>query len=243
MRLKLTIQYDGTEFHGWQVQTGLPTIQGAVEAAVLAVDGAPRPVHGAGRTDAGVHALGQVAHVDVEKDLGPAVWARALNAHLSRDIRVMRVEPTDDAFHARISATNKVYRYRVWTGPFVSPFVRRYVAHAPRSHDLEAMRAAARRLIGRHDFEAFTVADRETATAVRELRRLDVDLDGDEIVVSAEADGFLRAMVRTLAGTLLAVGDGRMTVESVGEALASRNRAFAGPTAPAPGLTLVRVDY
>jgi tRNA pseudouridine38-40 synthase len=125
----------------------------------------------------------------------------------------------------------------------VSPFVRRYVAHAPREHDLAAMREAARLLVGRHDFEAFTVADRETKTSVRELRRLDVDREGEEIVVSAEADGFLRAMVRTLAGTLLAVGDGRIRVETVAEALAARRRELAGPTAPAAGLTLVRVDY
>jgi tRNA pseudouridine38-40 synthase len=243
MRLKLTIAYDGTDYAGWQVQPGAATVQGAVEAAVAAVEGRASAVRGAGRTDAGVHALGQVAHVDVAKPLAPGVWARALNAHLSRDVRVMEAEEAGDDFDARRSAANKLYRYRVWTGPFVSPFVRRYVAHAPREHDLAAMREAARLLVGRHDFEAFTVADRETKTSVRELRRLDVDREGEEIVVSAEADGFLRAMVRTLAGTLLAVGDGRIRVETVAEALAARRRELAGPTAPAAGLTLVRVDY
>jgi tRNA pseudouridine38-40 synthase len=243
LRLKLTIQYDGTDFAGWQTQPGLATVQGALERAVATLEECERAVHGAGRTDAGVHALGQVAHVDVEKPLAPDVWARALNAHLPRDVRVMRVAEAGDAFHARASATNKLYRYRAWTAPVVSPFVRRYVAHAPREHDLGRMREAAAALVGRHDFEAFTVADRETKTTVRDLRRLDVAREGEEVVVEAEADGFLRAMVRTLAGTLLAVGDGRLTVELVAEALRSRRRDLAGPTAPAAGLTLVRVDY
>ena len=244
MRLKLTIQYDGTAYSGWQAQPGgARTVQGAIESVVARVEGARRPVHGAGRTDAGVHALGQVAHVDVEKPLDPATWARAINAGLDRDVRVIGVDEVDRSFHARKSAVGKLYRYRVWTGPFVSPFVRLYVAHAPREHDLEAMRAAAGLLAGRHDFEAFTVADRETVTSERTLRRLEVVRDGEEIVVEAEADGFLRAMVRTLAGTLLAVGDGRIAVEQVERALAERRRELAGPTAPAAGLTLVRVDY
>jgi tRNA pseudouridine38-40 synthase len=243
MRLKLTIQYDGTDYHGWQVQPGAPTVQGALETAVATVEGARASVHGAGRTDAGVHALGQVAHVDVSKPLPPGVWARALNANLARDVRVVGAEVADDLFHARKSARAKLYQYRVCTGPVVSPFVRRYVAHAPRRHDLAAMREAAALLVGRHDFEAFTVADRETLTTERDLRRLDVDEEGDMLTISAEADGFLRAMVRTLAGTLLAVGDGRMAVEAVGRALAERRRDLAGATAPAAGLTLVRVDY
>jgi len=243
MRLKLTIQYDGTEFHGWQVQAGLATVQGILGAAVASVDGSTPVVHGAGRTDAGVHALGQVAHLDVVKALSPETWLRAINANLPRDIRVVEVVEVDESFHARLSAINKLYQYRIWTGRVVSPFVRRYVHHAPRALDLEAMRSAADLLVGRHDFEAFTVVDRETKTTVRDLRRLDLDRDGEIVTISAEADGFLRAMVRTLAGTLLAVGDGRMEVDAVRLALDAKRRALAGPTAPAPGLTLVRVDY
>jgi tRNA pseudouridine38-40 synthase len=243
VRLKLTIQYDGTDFCGWQAQSGVPTVQAAVEAAFAVVEEAPRRVRGAGRTDAGVHALGQVAHVDVRKTHAPDVWARALNAHLVPEVRVMEVEEAAPGFDALRSAVNKVYRYRAWTGPFVSPFALRYVAHAPRSRDFDAMREAARALVGRHDFEAFTVADRETKTTVRDVRRLDVERDGDEIVFTCEADGFLRAMVRTIAGTLLAVGDGRLGVGAPAAALAARRRELAGPTAPAAGLTLVRVDY
>lgn len=243
MRLKLTIEYDGTCYAGWQVQPSEATVQGAIEEAVARIDGARRAVIGAGRTDAGVHALGQVAHVDVEKPLEPEVWLRALNANLARDLRIRAAEAVGEEFHARMSATSKLYRYRVWTGAVVSPFVRHYVAHAPFRHDLDAMREAARLLVGRHDFEAFTVADRETKTSVRELRRLDVECDGEELVISAEADGFLRAMVRTLAGTLLMVGDGRMDVARVARALEEKRRELAGPTAPALGLTLVRVDY
>src|SRR5215207_2460235 len=162
MRLKLAIQYDGTEYSGWQVQAGQPTVQGALEAAVAVIEGERRPVHGVGWTDAGVHALGQVAHVNVAKRLSPDVWASALNAHLARDVRVMRVEEVGDDFHARVSARGKLYRYRAWTGSFVSPFALRNVAHAPHAHDLDAMHEAARLLVGRHDFEAFTVAGRET---------------------------------------------------------------------------------
>jgi tRNA pseudouridine38-40 synthase len=243
MRLKLTIQYDGTDFHGWQAQPGVATVQGCVEGAVAAIQGARSAVTGAGRTDAGVHAYGQVAHVDVSKELPTGTWLRALNANLPRDIRIFNVEEVESSFHARMSATGKHYRYRIWTGRVVSPFLRRYVHQAPHPLDLDAMTQAASLLVGRHDFEAFTVADRETKTTVRDLRRLDLHLDAEILDLHAEADGFLRAMVRTLAGTLLAVGDGHMTVEGVSRALESKRRDQAGPTAPAPGLTLVRVDY
>jgi tRNA pseudouridine38-40 synthase len=243
MRLKLTIQYDGTDYHGWQVQAGFATVQGCIESAVASVQGEHARVFGAGRTDAGVHAYGQVAHVDVVKSLPAHTWLRALNANLPRDIRVFDVEEADGEVHARMSARGKHYRYRVWTGRVVSPFHRRYVHHAPHPLDFDAMAHAATLLVGRHDFEAFTVADRETKTTVRDLRRLDLDANGDILDLNAEADGFLRAMVRTLAGTLLAVGDGHMTAEGVARALDSKKRGLAGPTAPAPGLTLVRVDY
>lgn len=243
MRLKLTIQYDGTDLCGWQSQPGEPTVQEAIEKAFTAFDCGRVIVHGAGRTDAGVHALGQVAHVDIDKDLAPETWVRAINMKLPFAIRVVSVEPVRDDFHARVSAKGKIYCYRAFTGQVLSPFVRRFVAHTPYRHDLARMRRAAEVLCGKHDFEAFTVKDRETLTTTRDMRRLDVDVRGDELWIEAEANGFLRSMVRTLAGTLLAVGDGRMPEEQVAEALASKRRELAGPTAPARGLTLVRVDY
>lgn len=243
MRLKLTIEYDGTDLSGWQSQPGEPTVQAELEKAFSEFVSRRVVVHGAGRTDAGVHALGQVAHVDIDKDLDPKVWIRALNVKLPFDIRVRSVEPVTEAFHARRSASGKVYCYRAFTGEVLSPFVRRYVAHAPYVHDLDRMREAADALVGRHDFEAFTVTDRDTLTTTRDVRRLEVARCGDELRIEAEANGFLRSMVRTIAGTLLAVGDGRMSVEQVLEALETRRRERAGPTAPARGLTLVRVDY
>ena len=243
MRLKLTVQYDGTNYSGWQVQPGERTIQGALEEAFATVERAPVRIAGAGRTDAGVHALGQVAHVDVARDHDAPTWVRAINAHLDRDIRVMAVEFVDERFHARMSAVGKTYVYRYWTGPAVSPFEYRYVTHAPRPLDVGLVRTAAAALLGTHDFEAFTVADRETLTTVREIRRLDVTQNGDVLEITAEANGFLRAMVRTIAGTLLAVGEGRLGPDATSIALRERRREFAGPTAPAAGLTLVRVDY
>lgn len=243
VRLKLTIQYDGTDLSGWQSQPGESTVQGWLEDALETFGCGRIAVHGAGRTDAGVHALGQVAHVDIDKELEPETWLRAINVKLPADIRVVRIEPVPETFQARRSAKGKVYCYRAFTGVVLGPFVRRYVAHAPYAHDLDRMNEAAGMLIGRHDFEAFTVTDRDTLTTTRDLRRLDISVCGDELRIEAEANGFLRSMVRTIAGTLLSVGDGRMPVEQVHEALETRRRDKAGPTAPARGLTLVRVDY
>ncbi len=243
MRLRLLIQYDGTEYHGWQLQPNAPTVQGALEAALSRIDGGRRPVHGAGRTDAGVHALGQVAHADVVHERDPETWRRALNANLPLDIRISAVEMATNDFHARRSAVGKLYRYRVWTGEVLSPFDRRYCHHLPRPLDVAAMRAVAARLVGKHDFRAFTLTDRDTETSVRTLRRLDVRTIEHGVEFEAEADGFLRAMVRSMVGTLLAAGEGKCAADSVESALATGRRVQAGATAPAVGLTLVRVDY
>jgi len=200
-------------------------------------------VHGAGRTDAGVHAEGQVASFRLTRTISAQDLRDAINGNLDPDVRVIECEAVDENFHARISARGKVYRYRIWTGPVVSPFLRRYVHHFRGELDIDEMKIAAASLVGRHDFSAFTIADNDAEDRTRNLRRLDVDFVNDEVRITAEADGFLRFMVRTLAGTLIDVGRARIAGVDVARILSSRNRSNAGATAPAAGLTLMRVDY
>ena len=244
--VRLTIAYDGTAFVGWQRQENGPSIQGLLEAALQPIEGAPVTVHGSGRTDAGVHALGQTASVTLGAALEPATLARALNAVLPPDVRVLAVEEMPPGFHARFSATGKVYEYRIVNGPVVSPFVQRYVWHIVPPLDTEAMRAAALPLVGRHDFTAFQGAGSSVHTAVRTIRRIEWEPGGGfdrPLVIRVEGDGFLRHMMRSIAGTLVEVGVGRWPASRVAEILASRDRTCAGATAPPQGLFLVRVLY
>jgi tRNA pseudouridine38-40 synthase len=240
---KITIQYDGTDYQGWQIQPGARTVQGELTRALSLLDHRPITLHGAGRTDAGVHAEGQVASAVLEREFEPGELRDAINGNLDRDLRVAAVEFVDPSFHARFSAKSKTYRYRIWTAHVVSPFDHRYVYHYRGTLDIWAMRAAAAPLVGRHDFGAFTVRDSEAEDHVRTVTRLEVEQTGSEIHVIVEADGFLRFMVRTIVGTLLEAGRGRMPASDMGAILASANREKAGPTAAARGLTLVRVDY
>ncbi len=240
---KITIQYDGTNYHGWQIQPNGRTVQGELTRALSILDHRPVTVYGAGRTDAGVHAEGQVANFFAERSFEPNLLRDAINGNLDRDIRVPEVTPVSDAFNARYSAKLKTYRYRVCTDDIVSPFVYRYVHHYRAGLKIEEMRRGAAGLIGTHDFTAFTVASSDAEDPVRKLGRLDIQQETDEIVIIVSADGFLRYMVRTIVGTLIEVGRGRRTAASVVAALESRNRANAGPSSPANGLTLVRVDY
>ncbi|HKG96548.1 MAG TPA: tRNA pseudouridine(38-40) synthase TruA, partial [Pyrinomonadaceae bacterium] len=200
-------------------------------------------VYGAGRTDAGVHADAQVANFFLEREFDTVELRDAINGNLDRDIRVTRAELIDDSFDARFSAKWKTYRYQIWTGPVVSPFFYRYVYHHRRPLDLDEIRRAAAALVGEHDFSAFTVMDSEVRDHTRLLKRLDIHEQGSIISIEAEANGFLRYMVRTIVGTLMEVGRGRRDAENVHRALRSLNRTEAGPTAPAAGLTLARVDY
>lgn len=240
---KITIQYDGTNYHGWQMQANGRTVQGELTRALSILDHRPVTVYGAGRTDAGVHAEGQVANFFVERHFEPRLLRDAINGNIDRDIRVKEVVPVSDAFNARYSAAQKTYRYRIWTGEVVSPFVYRYVHHYRAGLGLEDMQHAAAALIGTHDFTAFTVASSDAKDHVRTLIDLDIGQDANEISIIASADGFLRYMVRTIVGTLIEVGRGKRTAASVAATLESLDRANAGPSAPATGLTLVRVNY
>jgi tRNA pseudouridine38-40 synthase len=240
---KLTIQYDGTNYHGWQIQKSGRTIQGELTRILSLLDHRPVTVYGSGRTDAGVHAEGQVANVFLESQSDERELRNAINANLDRDIRVVDVCGVPPEFNARNSARQKTYRYRIWTGDVVSPFAYRYLLHHRGQLDVEEMRIAGASLIGTHDFSAFTVADSEAEEHIRTINRLDILRNEDEISIAVAADGFLRYMVRTIAGTLIDVGRRKRTAPSVKLALESRKRENAGPSAPACGLTLVKVDY
>lgn len=246
---RLVLEYDGTDFSGWQTQgDGTRTVQGAVEEALRRVTGAEPFVMGAGRTDAGVHAEGQVASAVVETALDAATLRRAMNAVLPADVAVVEAALAAPGFHALRDARGKLYRYRVWNGPTRSPLRARthHVVHAPL--DLEAMRRAAAPLVGRHDFRAFETRGSEHAdpgrSTVRTLHAVTIDGEaGGEVRLDFEGEGFLRYMVRTLVGTLLEVGRGAREEAGPAGVLAGRDRRAAGPTAPAAGLTLVRVQY
>jgi tRNA pseudouridine38-40 synthase len=240
---KLTLQYDGTDYVGWQRQPNGVSIQELIERAIEPIEGRPVTVVGAGRTDAGVHALGQVASVQLEATIDAAALGRALNATLPEDVRVASVEEAAPDFNARFSATGKVYAYRIWIGPFLPPFERRYFWHVPAPLLVDRMRQGARTLVGTHDFAAFRAAGSDAATSERTIRELRIESDDERVTVTVAGDGFLRYMVRAIVGTLVEVGQGRRPVERVAAALASRDRAEAGPTAPAKGLFLVQVDY
>lgn len=244
--LKLTLQYDGTDYVGWQRQASGTSIQGLLEDALRPIEGGDLTVYGAGRTDAGVHALGQVATVRLTASIDPVTLARALNAVLPPDVRVARVDEVPADFHARFSATGKIYDYRIVNAPFVSPFIRRYVWHVIPRLDLDAMREASARLVGEHDFAAFQGAGSDVHSSVRTVRRIEWIGSGgpdDPLVMQIEGDGFLRHMVRNIAGTLVDAGLGRWPANEIEAILASRDRARAGATAPAAGLTLREVLY
>jgi len=242
---KLILEYDGAGFEGWQRQPeGHRTVQRELERALSEIAGKPIVVTGAGRTDAGVHAEGQAAGVVVETRLGAEELGRALNAKLPRDLAVRSVSQVPESFHARYDARAKLYRYAVWNGPVRAPLRQRRAHHVPQPLDLLALRQAAALLEGCHDFAAFQAAGSEVEGTVRSLHRLDVSgVSGAGVRFEMLGSGFLRHMVRNLVGTLLPVGLGRRPVRWVGEVLAGHDRSRAGPTAPAHGLTLVRVLY
>jgi tRNA pseudouridine38-40 synthase len=242
--VKLVLEYEGTRYVGWQVQPNGPSVQAEVEAALATLHKAPRRVTAAGRTDAGVHALGQVASFPEERPLPIPAYVKGMNALLPPDIAVRAAELRPDGFDARRDARGKRYRYRIQNLETRAPLTRLVAWQVFRPLDVEAMRRAAAHLVGRHDFSAFRAADCEAAHAVREVRRLEVLGDPrGEVAVVAEATAFLKHMVRNLVGTLVEVGLGARSAASVAELLAARDRTLAGATAPPHGLCLEEVFY
>ncbi|MGH2404773.1 MAG: tRNA pseudouridine(38-40) synthase TruA [bacterium] len=241
--LRLLIEYDGTRYAGWQRQPDAPTIQATLEDAAASLLGAPCRVVGAGRTDAGVHALGQVAHAAATTHLAPERIRDALNALLPDDIVVRDVAVAPPTFHARRDALLRIYRYVVLTRARPSAFLRSYAHHVAAALDLAAMRAGAAQVEGRHDFAAFRVTGSAVAWTVCALQALRIERRDDLVVFTVAADRFLRQMIRRIVGTLLRVGSGRLEPDAVGAILRSGDPQRAGPSAPAHGLYLVRVVY
>jgi tRNA pseudouridine38-40 synthase len=243
-RYKLVIEYDGTPFAGWQRQTNGCSVQQAVEEAIERFSGQSVRIQCAGRTDAGVHATHQVAHVDLTRNWRADTVRDATNAHLRPEpVAIVSAEVAPDGFNARTSAVKRHYLYRILNRRAPPALEVNRVWHVPYSLDVDTMHAAAQTLVGRHDFTTFRAAECQANSPIRTLERLDVERIGDELRIYASARSFLHHQVRSMAGTLMLAGAGRWTVENVGQALEARDRARCGPTAPAAGLTLVGVEY
>jgi tRNA pseudouridine38-40 synthase len=243
-RFKITVEYDGGPFVGWQRQPNGPSVQQALEEAVTALSGEEPFVQGAGRTDSGVHALAQVAHFDLEKEIAGDALQGALNHHLKAwPVSVLSVEAVSEDFHARFSATGRAYLYRILNRRAQPALDEGRVWWVPIKLDAQRMQEAAQVLVGHHDFSSFRAAECQANSPVKTLDRLDVSRQGEEIVVIAEARSFLHHQVRNMVGSLKLVGQGRWSAGRLKKALEARDRRAAGPTAPAEGLYLTRVTY
>jgi tRNA pseudouridine38-40 synthase len=245
-RIKIVLSYDGTDYHGWQVQPGLPTIQGALEEVLSGIEGRAVRVAGSGRTDAGVHALGQVAAFSLENAIPVDNLRRAVNRLLPRDIRVLQVEEAAADFHPRFQAKRKTYEYRIFRGEICSPFERRYVCHHPYPLAVEEMIGLAPLLEGEHDFAAFAAADDRDeleASKVRTIFCSRLELVGDRLIYRVVGSGFLKHMVRNIVGVLLEAGKGNVDRVGLLERLEPGCAIPPGPTAAARGLFLMSVDY
>jgi tRNA pseudouridine38-40 synthase len=235
MRLLFTLQYLGTRYGGWQLQANAASVQQVLEETLARMFGQPIRVHGAGRTDAGVHAEAQRAHADLPFEIPSRGLVLGLNQLLPRDVRVTGAEVVADGFHARFDAKGKIYAYRIWNGEVADVFTAETHAHVAQTLDVDAMHAAAQQLIGTHDFKVFTVADPEVSSTVRAIESIAVERNGDAVTLTVKADGFLRSMVRRIAGSLIEIGRGKLAAEEL--------FAEARWTAPAKGLVLREVLY
>jgi len=243
-RYKLTIEYDGAPFSGWQFQADRTTVQGVLTAALEALTGEKTLVQGAGRTDAGVHARGQVAHVDLAKEWEPGTVRDALNAHLRpHPVAVLAAERVAEDFNARTSAVKRHYLYRIVNRRPDLTFDLKYAWRVPRPLDAAAMHAAAQRLVGKHDFTTFRAAECQANSPVKTLDRLDIERAGDDVNVWASARSFLHHQVRSMVGSLVLAGVGEWNADELARVLAARDRAACGPVAPPDGLYLMKVDY
>ena len=246
-RIRIQVSYDGTDFHGWQVQPGLPTIQGALEEVVSSIEGQPVPVAGSGRTDAGVHALAQVAAFSIDNPIPVANLKKAMNRLLPRDIRIHEVQEADPHFHPRFDAIAKTYEYRIWRGEVCSPFDRCYVHHHPYPLDVDAMLTVAPLLEGEHDFTAFAASDPSDhpseKSKVRRIFSSHLSSTGDVLIYRVRGSGFLKHMVRNIVGVLLEAGKGNITPGDIHARLAPGSGIRPGPAVPACGLFLISVEY
>ena len=241
--IKLTIEYDGTGYHGWQVQPNVGTVQGVIEGKLAQITGERVRLIASSRTDTGVHALGQVANFKTRSSLDVRSFLKALNSLLPEDIRVRDVEEVDEDFHARFSAKRKVYEYRILNGEVPSPLYRHFAWFVPGRLDVTRMRKAAMKLVGRHDFSSFCSAGSMHKTLVREIYGIHVGRRRGLVVIRIEANAFLKQMVRNIVGTLVEVGRGKLSPPQFGAVLEARDRRKAGIAAPAKGLFLVEINY
>jgi tRNA pseudouridine38-40 synthase len=243
--IKLTIEYEGTNYQGWQVQGNAPTIQKTLEEAISNVVQHPVAIIGSGRTDSGVHALGQVASFSTSSEIPARNIVHAINSHLPPDVAVLAADDAAPDFHARYAAKEKTYRYRILSRDIRSPLLHDRAYHLRAPLDLDLMKRAARHLVGEHDFQAFQSKspEAEGKSSVRTITRLDVERCGDLIKFHVTANGFLYNMVRAIVGTLIEVGIGKTDPDEVKRILDSKDRSLAGPTAPARGLCLIEVVY
>jgi len=249
VNFKLLLQYDGTDFHGWQIQDGLRTVQGELTRVLSLLDNREVLVHGSGRTDAGVHAEGQVASVEIKRDITPQKLRNAINGNLAADVRVLFADLVADDFHARYSARSKTYVYRIVHGPVVSPFWSRYALQEARPLDFESMRRCAGLFVGENDWTAFSAAQSDAESRVRNVLGCDIEDHWSArghchlIEITVSANGFLRYMVRSIVGTLLGAGRGELDDSIIKCAIDLKDRDLVGATAPAHGLTLRSVQY